>query len=59
MEPARGFWAVLADDERAVLTDLGRIAVYPPGRLRAPKVTAFVDHLAARIGKTLAGTSDA
>jgi CRP/FNR family cyclic AMP-dependent transcriptional regulator len=31
MELARGFWAVLADDERAVLTDLGRIAVYPPG----------------------------
>jgi len=31
-------------------------AVYPPGRLRAPKVAAFVDHLAARIGRTLAGT---
>ena len=31
MGPARGFWAVLADDERAVLADLGRVAVYPPG----------------------------
>ena len=29
--PAQGFWALLTDDERAVLTGLGRTAVYPPG----------------------------
>lgn len=29
--PAQGFWALLTDDERTVLTGLGRIAVYPPG----------------------------
>ena len=29
--PAQGFWAQLTDDERAVLTGLGRTAVYPPG----------------------------
>jgi CRP/FNR family cyclic AMP-dependent transcriptional regulator len=27
---AQGFWAVLTDDERAVLSDLGRITVFPP-----------------------------
>jgi CRP-like cAMP-binding protein len=31
MEPVQGFWAALASDERAVLTDLGRVTVYPPG----------------------------
>jgi CRP/FNR family transcriptional regulator, cyclic AMP receptor protein len=31
MEPVQGFWGALADDERAVLADLGRITVYPPG----------------------------
>jgi CRP/FNR family transcriptional regulator, cyclic AMP receptor protein len=31
MGPAQGFWAVLADEERASLADLGRITVYPPG----------------------------
>jgi hypothetical protein len=34
-------------------------AVHPPGRLRAPKDTAFVDHLAVRIGHALASTSGA
>jgi CRP/FNR family transcriptional regulator, cyclic AMP receptor protein len=29
--PAQGFWALLTDDERTVLSGLGRIAVYPPG----------------------------
>jgi CRP-like cAMP-binding protein len=29
--PAQGFWAQLTDEERAVLADLGRITVYPPG----------------------------
>ncbi len=29
--PAQGFWAQLTDDERAVLTGIGRTAVYPPG----------------------------
>jgi CRP/FNR family transcriptional regulator, cyclic AMP receptor protein len=31
MGPAQGFWAVLEDEERASLADLGRITVYPPG----------------------------
>ena len=30
MEPVQGFWGALADDEQAVLADLGRITVYPP-----------------------------
>ena len=30
-EPAQGFWALLTDDERTVLSGLGRPAVYPPG----------------------------
>lgn len=29
--PAQGFWALLTDDERAVLSDLGRITVFAPG----------------------------
>jgi len=29
--PAQGFWASLTDDERAVLSDLGRITVFAPG----------------------------
>lgn len=33
-------------------------AVYPPGRLRAPKVTAFVEHLAAWLGRSLAGAAN-
>ncbi len=28
---AQGFWALLTNDERAVLAGLGRTAVYPPG----------------------------
>ena len=28
--PAQGFWALLTDDERAVLSGLGRTAIYPP-----------------------------
>ena len=31
MGPVPGFWGLLTNDERAVLTDLGRITVYPPG----------------------------
>jgi len=31
MGPAQGFWASLTDEERAVLADLGRIAVFPAG----------------------------
>jgi len=31
MGPAQGFWAVLEDEERASLADLGRTTVYPPG----------------------------
>jgi len=34
-------------------------AVYPAARLRASKVTALIDHLAARIGRPLSGTPDA
>jgi CRP/FNR family transcriptional regulator, cyclic AMP receptor protein len=29
--PAQGFWALLTDDERGALSDLGRITVFPPG----------------------------
>jgi CRP-like cAMP-binding protein len=29
--PAQPFWALLADDERGVLSDLGRITVFPSG----------------------------
>ena len=29
--PAQGFWPLLSDDERTVLTGLGRTTVYPPG----------------------------
>ena len=29
--PAQGFWALLTDEEQAVLTALGRITVFPPG----------------------------
>jgi len=29
--PAQGFWALLTDEEQAVLSDLGRVTVYPPG----------------------------
>ena len=29
--PAQGFWALLTDDEQAVLTDLGRVTVFAPG----------------------------
>ena len=29
--PAQGFWGLLTDDERAVLSDLGRFTVFPPG----------------------------
>ncbi len=28
--PAQGFWALLTDEERAVLSGLGRITVFPP-----------------------------
>jgi CRP/FNR family cyclic AMP-dependent transcriptional regulator len=29
--PAQGFWALLTDDERTILSGLGRTTVYPPG----------------------------
>jgi CRP/FNR family transcriptional regulator, cyclic AMP receptor protein len=29
--PAQGFWGLLTDEERAVLSGLGRITVFPPG----------------------------
>jgi DNA-binding transcriptional LysR family regulator len=57
-------WMVAADlRDGALLRVLPRLAtpaadihaVYPPGRLRAAKATAFVDHLAASLGRALAG----
>jgi CRP/FNR family transcriptional regulator, cyclic AMP receptor protein len=33
MGPAQGFWACLTDEERAVLTDLGRVTVFPAGAM--------------------------
>ncbi len=31
MGPAQGFWGLLTDKERSVLSDLGRTTVFPPG----------------------------
>ena len=31
--PAKGFWALLTDDERGLLSDIGRLTVFPPGAM--------------------------
>jgi CRP/FNR family cyclic AMP-dependent transcriptional regulator len=58
--PAKGFWALLTDEEQAVLTDLGRIRVFAPGTVMcvegepATHVFVLVDGLA----KVLSSTAD-
>ena len=58
--PAQGFWALLTDDERAALTDLGRITVFPPGATICvegdPATHLFV--LVAGLAKILSVTDD-
>jgi CRP-like cAMP-binding protein len=58
--PAPGFWGLLADDERAALSALGRISVFPPGATMCvegdPATHVFV--LVAGWVKILAVTSD-
>ena len=57
---AQGFWALLTDEERAVLTGLGRTSTYPPGAVicvqgdPATHVFVLVDGLA----KVLSTTAD-
>jgi CRP-like cAMP-binding protein len=59
-DPAQGFWALLTDEEQAVLTDLGRIRVFAPGAVicaegePATHVFVLVDGLA----KVLSSTAD-
>ena len=59
--PAEGFWALLTDDERTVLTGLGRIAVYPPGGVMcvegdpATHVFVLVDGWVKIVGVTSEG----
>jgi CRP-like cAMP-binding protein len=58
--PAQGFWALLTDEEQAVLADLGRISVFSPGAVicvegdPATHVYVLVDGLA----KVLSSTAD-
>jgi CRP-like cAMP-binding protein len=58
--PAQGFWALLTDEEQAVLTDLGRIRVFAPGAGMcvegepATHVFVLVDGLA----KVMSSTAD-
>jgi CRP/FNR family cyclic AMP-dependent transcriptional regulator len=58
--PAQGFWALLTDEEQAVLAGLGRISVFSPGAVicvegdPATHVYVLVDGLA----KVLSSTAD-
>ena len=58
--PAQGFWAMLTDEERAVLADLSRTSVFSPGAVicvegdPATHVYVLVDGLA----KVLSSTAD-
>lgn len=58
--PAQGFWALLTDEEQALLAGLGRIAVYPPGATMCsegdPATHVFV--LLSGLVKVLSVTSD-
>jgi len=60
MGPVQGFWALLTDDERGVLSDLGRITVFPPGATICvqgdPATHLFV--LMAGLAKILSVTND-
>ncbi len=58
---AQGFWALLTNDERAVLAGLGRTAVYPPGTVMcvegdpATHVFVLVDGWVKIVGVTSDG----
>jgi len=58
--PSQGFWALLTNEERAVLSDLGRISTFAPGAVLcvegdpATHVFILVDGLA----KVLSATAD-
>lgn len=60
MGPVQGFWGLLTDHEQAVLTDLGRITVFPPGATMCvegdPATHVFV--LVAGLVKILSVTKD-
>jgi CRP-like cAMP-binding protein len=59
--PARGFWALLTDDERTALSGLGRTTVYPPGAVMcvegdpATHVFVLVDGWVKIVGVTSDG----
>ena len=59
--PAQGFWALLTEEERAALSGLGRISVFPPGAVMcvegdpATHVFVLVDGLAKIISATADG----
>ena len=58
--PAQGFWALLTDEERAVLTGLGRSSTYPPGAVICvegdPATHVFV--LVEGLAKIMSATAD-
>ena len=59
--PAQGFWPLLSDDERTVLSGLGRVTVYPPGTVMfvegdpATHVFVLVDGWVKIVGVTSDG----
>jgi CRP/FNR family transcriptional regulator, cyclic AMP receptor protein len=59
--PAQGFWALLTDEERAVLSALGRITVFSPGAVMcvegdpATHVFVLVDGWVKILGVTIDG----
>jgi CRP/FNR family cyclic AMP-dependent transcriptional regulator len=57
---AQGFWALLTDEERAVLSGLGRFSTYPPGAVMCvegdPATHLFV--LVEGLAKVLSATAD-
>jgi CRP-like cAMP-binding protein len=58
--PAQGFWALLTDQEQAVLADLGRISVFSPGAVICvegdPATHVYV--LVEGLAKILSSTAD-
>jgi CRP-like cAMP-binding protein len=59
--PAQGFWALLTDEDQAVLASLGRISIFPPGAVicvegdPATHVFVLVDGLAKILSSTVDG----
>jgi len=58
--PAQGFWALLTDEERTILTGLGRPSMYPPGAVICvegdPATHVFV--LVEGLAKIMSVTAD-